>query len=246
MIKERLELYKAMYYYELDVKEKINSRVSIPLGVITLLLGGGFYFVKDIFDFADGGLKSIYIFLLSLYIIFIIASVISLICSYYGYEYHYLQKSSDIEKYIVDIKKYYEENYDVYFKKPGGPSKECLIEKDVKEFLIKSFIDTTQNNQELNFNKLKKQRYAILFIILTLFVGTINAPIYFKLKSKVNLKPVQVEVKQNKFEKEGAIKVENQGKKEPGKQLNPPQKPPPPPIQKLTESLDPSKAIRKR
>jgi hypothetical protein len=197
LIKERLEMYKGMYYYELDIKEKINSRISLPLGIIILLLGGGFCFIKDMFDFTQCTMRNIYIILLISYIIFVIGSIISLINSYYGYEYHYLPETSVIEKYIEDVKEYYNKNYEEYFSENSCISKECLIENEVSEFLIKNYISTAEHDQKMNFNKLTWQRHAITFIIIAILTGAINLPIYFNLKSQVNIKPVKVEIKQN-------------------------------------------------
>lgn len=37
------DLFKEMYYKELSHRNTINSRISIPLGLLPLLIGGGLY-----------------------------------------------------------------------------------------------------------------------------------------------------------------------------------------------------------
>lgn len=196
MIKERLQMYREMYYYELDMKERINSRVSIPLGIITLLASAAFCFIKDFFNIPKSSLKVVCFILLILYIIFLIASIVSIIYSYYGYEYHYLPKPQEIDNYIEEIKSYYEDNYEKYFSQ-DCMSKQDLILNDVNSFFINKYITTTEHNQKLNFKKLICQRYSIFFIIATITIGTIFFPMYMNLKSKINDNVIKIEIKTN-------------------------------------------------
>lgn len=196
MIKEHLQMYKEMYYHELDMKEKINSRVSIPLGIITILVSATFCIIKVFYNIPKSSLKSVCFILLILYSISLIAAIISVIYSYYGYEYHYLPKPRQINNYIESIKNYYEDNYEEYFSQ-NDISKQDLILNDINNFFIDKYITTTEHNQKLNFKKLTGQRYTIFFIIITILMGTIFFPLYMNLKSKVDDNVIKIEIKTN-------------------------------------------------
>ena len=45
--KFNLDLFKEMFYHEIDQKEKINSKIGIPVGISSLPIGGVFYYVNQ-------------------------------------------------------------------------------------------------------------------------------------------------------------------------------------------------------
>lgn len=168
----KLEFYKNMYYWELDIKEKINSRISIPLTVATLLIGGLGYFYKNIIKFPDKACYGVYLIVLSIYTIAVIATVVYTLLAYFKYTYKYVSADYILE-FDINIKKYYDDNYEDYFKK-DGVEKEKLVERDFEEKLISKYVEATKWNMALNKKKLKHLRMTGWTIIISASSGFIS------------------------------------------------------------------------
>lgn len=164
-----LEIYKSMYYYELDTKEKINSRITIPIGVATLLTSGAGFFFSKLPKFSDLSWKYIFIEIFIIYLMSLIKMIMDILKVYSGYEYTYIE-ANVVREFQLDIKKYYDENYEEYFVKLGN-SKNSLIEKDFKEKLIERYVEASKSNIKLNEKKLGYLRDIGLTTIICLISG---------------------------------------------------------------------------
>jgi len=105
------ELFKDMYYFELDRKEKLNAKVNLPITIIMLICGAIVYFTRSINMF---GIDLISIFFWILYAGLLISTIITVyyICrSFYDYPYEYIPTASDFEKDINNLQEYYEDPY---------------------------------------------------------------------------------------------------------------------------------------
>lgn len=168
-----LKLFETRYYHEIDQKEKINSRVSIPLGVVTFLIASLGYFLKDINKLPDATWVGYYKVCLVGYIIFILLSVVLLSLAYYGYEYWYLASPMALFQDLEKIKKYYDENYEEYFSGNTDLSKEELINIDFKNHIQEQYLKATEQNIKLNSKKLILLRWTGWSIIISVVIGAI-------------------------------------------------------------------------
>lgn len=84
---DEVELYKEMYYHELDVKEKINSRFVNPFSVYVVLIGGMGYLVSKIEEFPDKTRTGVLIMLLIIYGLSLGATGFFLYKAYYNHTY---------------------------------------------------------------------------------------------------------------------------------------------------------------
>lgn len=169
-----LKLFETRYYHEIDQKEKINSRVSIPLGVVTFLIASLGYFLKDINKLPDATWVGYYKVCLVGYIIFILLSVVLLSLAYYGYEYWYLASPMVLFQDLEKIKKYYDENYEEYFSENTDLSKEELINIDFKNHIQEQYLKATEQNIKLNAKKLILLRWTGWSIIISVVIGAIT------------------------------------------------------------------------
>lgn len=174
MDEDRLELYKQMYYFELEQKEKINSRVTIPLGVIVALIGLSGYLFKYIRKMPNEIWVGYYRTFLFIFIALICISIMIMAMAYYGYEYMYICIPSKIEENYNKTKEYYDANYDEYFKEETSRSKDELIKDDFNENIIKQYIETTDNNSKLNEKKLNLLRKLGWTLLLSVVSGGIS------------------------------------------------------------------------
>lgn len=169
---EKLELYKNMYYYELDMKEKINSRINIPISINTVLVGGLGYFINDVRKLPNRTWVGFYFILLSIFAISVVATTVYVFIAYYGYAYKYITPSM-IREFDVELKKYYDDNYEEYFKQ-DGISKNELVNKSFQEKLIDKYVEASEWNLNLNGRKLMCFRMIGWTTLLSMISGLLT------------------------------------------------------------------------
>lgn len=163
-----LEFLKELYHKELERKDKINAKISFPISLTTLILGGIFYCILN-----SGEIEQCYriYFFISLTI-----STASLIFATYfisrciiGLKFGYLPIPSRIFEYKKNLYAYYkqdrdknEENYDL------------IVNNEFDQYLQETFIQLTDNNIVINDKKnqyLLNSTYTIVFSIPFLFIS---------------------------------------------------------------------------
>ncbi len=151
---DEVELYKEMYYHELDVKEKINSRFVNPFSVYVVLIGGMGYLVSKIEEFPDKTRTGVLIMLLIIYGLSLGATGFFLYKAYYNHTYEYIENGVLLRKYKVELEKYYSDNYEKYFQ-IYDKSEQELVLNDFNDNLINKFIKTATHNRSINHYKYK-------------------------------------------------------------------------------------------
>ncbi|MCI4058986.1 hypothetical protein MMK25_24305 [Bacillus cereus] len=197
-MKKKIDLFKDMYYYELEQKEKINNRITIPIAIITLLVGLAVYYFKGLPNIETNFWGCIFFVIYGIYILLIFVSIWFIFKAYYNYKYSYLPTPEVIEGDINKIITYYDENYEEFFKETG--SKQELIERDIDETVSSYYIKATSSNIPHNESKLKLLRYAGNTLIIAVFFAAVSI-VPYQIAFK-DTKEIKVEVKQlNEFYK---------------------------------------------
>jgi hypothetical protein len=171
--KYNIELFKEMYYHELAQKENINNRISIPLGILTLLIGVASYYINSIYNLTINTWFYIFISVLVVYSILIIICIYLLYKAYYGYEYTYISTAKVIDEHTEYYINYYDQYYDNYFSRTTNCTKNELIENAVNKKLYELYKDSIDTNAKLNEDKLVYLRKIGGIIIITVIVGAI-------------------------------------------------------------------------
>lgn len=109
-IKERLELYKEKYYFELERKDSLNSGMVIPGGIIGFLLGIAGYFYQRVGMMEPGFWRGAVFVLIVINIITLIIAIAHLVIAYFNYVYKHMPTSKEMEKYWDTLKSYYDEH----------------------------------------------------------------------------------------------------------------------------------------
>lgn len=176
-----LEFYKEIHQNELNRKKNIDSSISFPTTLLTLLIGGGLYlFKKDNFSLQNDDNQYVIfgIIFLTLLFLFSITFAIALLMRMYlnkFRKYKYLPLSSDLIKRENELLKHYEDHFSLTeLKKP----KKKAIEYSKSEFkknLLNYYVDFSTNNQLVNDERLKdyykSRKYLMFSIILIALIG---------------------------------------------------------------------------
>lgn len=104
------KLYKEMYYNSLEMKEKINSKLSIHISVVTLLISALGYLVKPLIKLQDIRLSWLYIIILLVYMVATIRIIVLIMLVYYGYSYKYVT-AKNVREFECKTEKYYDQYY---------------------------------------------------------------------------------------------------------------------------------------
>lgn len=238
-----------MFYHEIDQKEKINTRVAFPVGILTLLIGGLIYFINNLHSLTPGFWLTTFYVALGIYSLTVILAIIFVIQAYYGYEYAYLPKATDIHAFTLYFANRYDQYSDYY--KQNGVSKESYIEECVEEKIAELYKVAIDDNMELNAKKLKLLRCVGWLLVIALVAGTLSLVPYFLAKDKNNVQKIQiVNCTKEIFTKKGGNIVPNSTNirlDDDGEQTNkiiPPPPPPDPPtlkIRRIRETFEKNK-----
>jgi hypothetical protein len=167
-MKTLLDISEETYYFELERKEKINTRLTIPLTIFFFLMGVLGYFLQHI----DYGRDTTLLFaLLSFAIINVIFEAYFLIKILCFYKYAYLAKLSETARYHCDVEKYYG---NACFSKLSKEDKESCIKKKFEDYILKSYIKcsdiNTSNNDKKNMY-LVRAFYPLFGLIIFLLLA---------------------------------------------------------------------------
>ena len=104
-----LEDIQNIYYFELERKEKIFSRLNYVTTILVLLIGIMSYFILNIHEIIQSNLiipVFTFIIFFSISILFIIIAFCYILKSLFGYNYNILPYTKDIENDINKIREF--------------------------------------------------------------------------------------------------------------------------------------------
>lgn len=180
------DLFKEMYYHELERRDAINGRIGIPLGVLPLLIGAGLYIYdnKDNVDF--GSWNWAFNSALIVYCLLLLLASYNLSRAYIGYKYGYFPLASDLEKYKDNVFSFYEDE--------DEETQNELVSIKIRIFLTKLYKENTDRNMIQNERKLQFLWRSGLFIISSLLVGAAIGSFYFLGQKEELKKPIKVQI----------------------------------------------------
>jgi len=151
-------MYKEMYIYSFEQRESLNGRVSIPAGIVPLLIAGLIYLLDNLEDIT-GFWWVIAVISLCGYSLFLVSTLILIFKTLYGYQYGYLPLPNEIETYRLQCIRYYEN--------------EDEVNEKLDEFFIQEYLKWSNLNIKSNRTKLRYLRFASYSFIFTLIFGAI-------------------------------------------------------------------------
>jgi len=204
------KIFESAYFHELEMREKLTTRLQIPLSVIAVLLGFLAFMLRN----KDPELQSyIFTFLLSTTALFIFASIICFVISWYSYKYKLLPTAKSTDEYRNELIELYKEY----------KNSEELVDKYLKEYLFNYYRDFSSINTLINDKKSFYLYLTNLFLIFSILlsISTFIPYYYENLDKSNNNKPQKVIIT-------SPIKIESLKERVMTKKTPPPPPPPPP------------------
>lgn len=154
---KRFDLYEKLYFHEVEVREKISSRLQIPLALLLSISSVYAILIKGIsiedvsfWNLCFGGM-----FLAS--VVLFITSVSYFVRSFYGHTYEFIPSAVDTENYRNTLIETYRD-FD-----------ECddLVEKYFNEYIFKYYNECSTANTEVNDKRSEYLHKCNTYLILT-------------------------------------------------------------------------------
>lgn len=225
--KDIFALYEKLYFHEIDIREKLNSRLQAPLALIVSFIGTLAFFLQN-YNHQDSSYASY------LFIVFIFLSAITLtraiytfIKSWHNNTYFFLPSSEDTERYRKQLIETYKEYQD----------SEKLAMGHFSNYLMKYYIDCSSKNTACNDRRsifLHKTSKALILTALFMFAAFL--PFYFGGLNKNEVKKVMEVSIVNPISLIGG-NMSDQPKVDQANKTPPPP-PPPPPLRQIREGIE--------
>lgn len=169
--RKNYELYKELYLLELDNKEKINTRISVPLSILPLLVAGSIYLLSIPMDLFNTFWYTVYIVTFTILVLSLITTIFFTVRAYYNYEYKYIPSLSDIEKDSILIEDYVDRVIEYEEIELSPDERDLMVKKAIEDDLCNKFVEATDNNIALNEQKLFYLRRVGIWLMITLIAG---------------------------------------------------------------------------
>jgi len=212
--KDIYELFKHAYEFEHERKDVLNSRLSLILTSLIVIIGAITYFINNMSFNNIDTLKIVFFILLAILLLIVTFAFYCLFKCLFFYKYRYIAKPDLIDKYIDDLKKYNQKS-----------SKPVDIEEKIEEYFRSQYRGAASRNRANNIKKYAHFVHALMSIFLaSIFVAILAVPFY-AIKVKEPEKIVYVNVKN--FSEITEMSNEKQTNPEPEPEPTLPTPPPP-------------------
>lgn len=167
---KRLEMYKDSYKFQFDRREKLISNTTIPLGVITLLIGVAAYLIK-ISELPKGIAGIVFGISFIVLISGIVITIVFLVRSYYGYAYEHMPTSQESENYWKQLNKY----------RDDYPATAIIPDERFEEYLIEFYCKCNHANTFVNDTRSYYLHLSGRFLIVSVIAAMVAlTPVHFE------------------------------------------------------------------
>ena len=153
------DLYEKLYFHEVEAREKISSRLQIPLAIILSFISVYAIFMKGIGFDVISAWHYMFFFVVLISILLFVIECVFFIKAFYGHTYEFLPSAQVTEKYrqnLIDTYKSYDDC-------------DALVSKHFSEYLFRYYNECSSINTIVNDKRSdaihKSNTFAILNII---------------------------------------------------------------------------------
>lgn len=187
MNKEELfKFYERQYFHEIDMREKLNSRLQLPLAALLALSGFLGYMLQNKNPDIGGGPSMIFW-------IFYLAALTSIGCALYFFRKSWFGPTDKLLPTAKTIEEYRKQLVDLY---KDYENSEELVEKGLKESLYNYYVEfssaNTTNNDARSYNIYRTT--VSLTVAMVLAFLTFLPYYFFRMDKSFGLEVQKVEI----------------------------------------------------
>ncbi len=191
------DLFKELYYHEIEMKDRMSGRISTSIGILTIILGYlGYVYSK--YSVVTNNSSNLFEWSFYALVCCVGLCVFSMFKAFFGYSYKYLPSPKKIEEGMPSFFEFYEQ-YKPYFDSISK-SEEAVINECIENNMHIEIADCATCNREENKRRAKWLRFLSWFMILTIVVITANSYAVFSINnngnsaSKESIPKLQIEI----------------------------------------------------
>jgi hypothetical protein len=215
-----------MYFHEMERRDRLNSNLSFPVGLVTLLSGAAMLFYKGA-DFDHSNFDKALLALLCIVAFCLATASYFLIRVYWGHGYLHMPFANDLHEYRQELKEHYISHGD------SDSASETKSQDKLVRYVEGEFSKNAKINALVNDAKSALLFKANAFIISAIVFLGLSAPLYLYSESQKTDPIHKIQV----VEGETTMTQQEQPQK-------PEQAPPPKPEQKPEPSPPPSRLVK--
>lgn len=164
-------LQKESYYFEIERKDKLNSSLSFPVGIIALMAGAVSVMSKAV-SLPPSDSQKILIVLLLLAGDCLVVSCYYLVRTYWGHPYKYMPYSGELVEYRKKL-------YEFYVASGKTPqAAESISDQELGEYIVSEYAAGATFNAKSNNKKSATLFKSNAFIIAALALVVSASPFY--------------------------------------------------------------------
>lgn len=176
------QIYEKSYFHEIDMREKLSSRMQIPLAIIVAEISLLGYVLQKLNNIQSGLYGLLFIICYILSTILVLLSIYFFIRSWYNFEYAFLPTADETENYQKELNSFYEEYAE----------RETLTQNAMFDYVYdyykKCSTKNTLNNDKRSIYIHKTSSFLILAfvgIFVTLLFVTLSDPSISKAYARI-------------------------------------------------------------
>lgn len=166
------ELFKELYYHEIEMKDRMAGRISTTIGILTIMLGY-LGFVYSTFGLDRANSNQLFDWTFYGLILCVGLCVMCMFKAFFGYSYKYLPSPKKIEEGMPQFFAHYT-TYKAYFDSIDK-SEEDVIKECIENNMHIEIADCATSNREENKRRAKWLRFLSWSMILTIIIITVNS-----------------------------------------------------------------------
>lgn len=177
----RFDFYQRHYFHEFERKDHLLDALSVPLGILSLLVGGFAYYLVG---FQYGGTFDTILFVICLAVAAVLITVIVafLVRSYWNFTYHFISDTQEVHEF--------DDANITYWKSRSPKSFQRKADGELQEMLVRKYSRAATLNAANNDRRSANLHRANTATICLVVVFFLTSPVYFW-NSFTNRKPAQ-------------------------------------------------------
>lgn len=167
-LSDRLDLYREQYYFELERKDRLTSRLSFPSGIVTVLAGALGYFLTLSEQAPPGFVGVLFAYMVTAMAMALASTVFCLMMAYRDHRYGYLPNAQEVEKYWNALAQHYKETTD------GAKTSEERFSEALVTWYCQAHARTAESNKVRTHWRTMANRSLLLTIVLASAVSFLS------------------------------------------------------------------------
>jgi len=210
------DLYKELYFHEMERRDRLNSGLSFPVGLVALLTGAALVMFRAAESSVSDWDKALIILLAVAALSLVLASFF-LIRVYWGHEYSHIPFAEDLLNYTSSLCEHY--------KRQGVSTVNASKFAKAKSMIYveQQFSKNAKFNAQVNDKKSKFLFLANSFVIASIVFLGLSSPIYIYTQTRQKTEIQKIEITNR------SLAVTQQQEKDPQPQPQPAREPEPQP-----------------